>query len=228
MSSLGQVVEKVGMTRLFDDSGKHVPVTVVRLPEAHVAQIKTQITDGYNAIQIAYGAQKAQRLNRAQKGHLAKAGVAPARSLKEFRVTRQELEAQTLGQACALDRFKAGDYVDVTGKTKGRGFSGSVRRNNFGTQPNSHGCSLSHRSVGSTGQNQTPGRVFKGKKMPGQYGNEQVTVLNLEVMRVDVERRIVLIKGALPGAPGGVLWLRPAVRSHGNQRLVVQMEGDRS
>ncbi len=209
--TIGLVGRKCGMTRIFTEDGSSVPVTVVEVAPNKVTQVKTVDTDGYSAIQITQGAKKASRVNKASAGHFAKAGVEAGLGLWEFR-TEQSEEAFEIGQELTVSRFEAGQIVDVTGQSKGKGFQGGVKRWNFAMQDATHGNSISHRAPGSIGQCQTPGRVWKGKKMAGHMGAAQVTTQNLEVVRVDADTNVILIKGAVPGASGGEIILRPAVK----------------
>lgn len=211
--AIGLVGKKCGMTRIFTEAGVSIPVTVVEVTANRISQIKTQDTDGYQAIQVTTGERRDSRVNAAQKGHFAKAGVAAGRGTWEFRVEDSELEGREAGSEIAADLFQVGQIVDVIGTSKGKGFQGGIKRHNFRSQDWTHGNSVSHRVVGSTGQNQTPGRVFKGKKMPGQMGNKRVTVQGLEVISVDAEKGILVIKGAIPGANGGDVILRPSVKA---------------
>ena len=211
--AIGLVGIKRGMTRIFTDAGASIPVTVVEVNANRISQIKTVDTDGYNAIQITTGERRESRVTAAQKGHFAKAGVAAGRGVWEFRADASELEGREVGASILVDLFEVGQIVDVTGQSKGKGFQGGVKRHNFRTQDASHGNSVSHRVLGSTGQNQTPGRVFKGKKMPGQMGNKRVTVQGLEVVSVDAQKGVLVIKGALPGANGGDVIVRPSVKA---------------
>lgn len=211
--AIGLVGKKCGMTRIFTEAGVSIPVTVVEVTANRISQIKTQDTDGYQAIQVTTGERRDSRVNAAQKGHFAKAGVAAGRGTWEFRVEDSELEGREAGSEIAADLFQVGQIVDVTGQSKGKGFQGGIKRHNFRSQDWTHGNSVSHRVVGSTGQNQTPGRVFKGKKMPGQMGNKRVTVQGLEVISVDAEKGILVIKGAIPGANGGDVLVRPSVKA---------------
>lgn len=206
--TIGLVGKKAGMTRVFSEDGQAIPVTVIEVPSQLVTQIKTQETDGYQAIQVTYGEKKASRVSKPSAGHFAKAGVQAGRGLLEFR-TEEEF---TVGTELTVSRFEDGQKVDVTGTSKGKGFQGGVKRWNFQMQDATHGNSLSHRAPGSIGQCQTPGRVWKGKKMAGHMGSEQVTTQNLEIIRVDVERGLLLVKGAVPGATGGDLIVKPAVK----------------
>ncbi|OOF27279.1 50S ribosomal protein L3 [Salinivibrio proteolyticus] len=208
---IGLVGRKVGMTRIFNEDGVSIPVTVVEVEANRVAQVRKPEVDGYAAIQVTTGAKKANRVNKAQAGHFAKAGVEAGRGLWEFRLENgEEFE---VGAELNVDLFAEIKKVDVTGTSKGKGFQGGVKRWNFRTQDMSHGNSLSHRAPGSIGQCQTPGRVFKGKKMAGHMGAERVTTQNLEIVRVDAERNLLLIKGAVPGATGGNVIVKPAVKA---------------
>ncbi|WP_374334775.1 50S ribosomal protein L3 [Leeia sp.] len=211
--SLGLVGRKVGMTRIFTDDGATIPVTVLDLSHNRIAQIKTPDVDGYAALQIAVGEQKASRINKALAGHLAKAGVEAAQELAEFRVAADALASFQPGQALSVELFAAGQLVDVTGTTQGKGFSGVIKRHNFSSNRASHGNSRSHNTPGSIGQAQDPGRVLPGKKMAGQYGNVKRTVQCLEVVRVDAERQLLLVKGAVPGSKGGSVVVRPSVKA---------------
>ena len=211
--AIGLVGKKCGMTRIFTEAGVSIPVTVVEVTANRISQIKTQDTDGYQAIQVTTGERRDSRVNAAQKGHFAKAGVAAGRGTWEFRVEDSELEGREAGSEIAADLFQVGQIVDVIGTSKGKGFQGGIKRHNFRSQDWTHGNSVSHRVVGSTGQNQTPGRVFKGIKMPGQMGNKRVTVQGLEVISVDAEKGILVIKGAIPGANGGDVIVRPSVKA---------------
>ncbi|OOE49600.1 50S ribosomal protein L3 [Salinivibrio kushneri] len=208
---IGLVGRKVGMTRIFNEDGVSIPVTVVEVEANRVAQVRKPDVDGYAAIQITTGEKKASRVNKAQAGHFAKAGVEAGCGLWEFRLENgEEFE---VGAELNVDLFAEIKKVDVTGTSKGKGFQGGVKRWNFRTQDMSHGNSLSHRAPGSIGQCQSPGRVFKGKKMAGHMGAERVTTQNLEIVRVDAERNLLLIKGAVPGATGGNVIVKPAVKA---------------
>ena len=215
--ALGLVGTKCGMTRVFTDAGESIPVTVVEIQPNRVAQVKTVETDGYTAVQLTTGTRRATRVTKPMAGHFAKAGVEAGRGMWEMRVEPADLEGVEPGHEYSLDVFSEGQMVDATGTSIGKGFQGGVKRHNFRTQDATHGNSLSHRALGSTGQNQTPGRVFKGKKMPGQVGNKRVTTHNLRVVRVDTERNVLLIRGAVPGPKGGDLIIRPAVKNTGIQ-----------
>jgi len=198
------------MTRVFTENGESIPVTVVEVEANRITQVKTQETDGYTAVQVTTGSKKASRVTKAAAGHFKKAGVEAGRGLWEFRV--DAIDGLELGGEIKVDIFEAGQKVDVTGTSKGKGYAGTIKRWNFRGQDATHGNSISHRVPGSIGQNQTPGRVFKGKKMSGHMGAERVTTQTLEVVRVDAERNIILIKGAVPGAVGGDVIVRPAVK----------------
>ncbi|SFO01714.1 50S ribosomal protein L3 [Xenorhabdus japonica] len=209
---IGLVGKKVGMTRVFTEDGVSIPVTVIEIENNRVTQVKNNETDGYRAIQVTTGSKKANRVNKSEAGHFAKAGVEAGRILREFRLSEDEAEF-TIGQSISVEIFADVKKVDVTGTSKGKGFAGTVKRWNFRTQDATHGNSLSHRVPGSIGQNQTPGKVFKGKKMAGQLGNERVTVQSLDVVRVDAERNLLLVKGAVPGATNSNLIVKPAVKA---------------
>lgn len=208
--AIGVVGRKCGMTRVFAENGASIPVTVIEVTPNRVTQVKTEEADGYEAIQVTTGERRASRVTKAQAGHFAKAGTPAGRTVREFRAAAGDLEP---GSEVTVEVFEAGQMVDVTGTSKGKGFAGVVKRWNFRTQDATHGNSLSHRAPGSIGQNQTPGRVFKGKKMAGHMGAERVTVQNLEVVRVDAEKNLLLIKGAVPGATGTDVVVCPAVKA---------------
>jgi len=210
--TIGLVGRKSGMTRVFTDDGISIPVTVVEVDPNRITGVKTSENDGYSAIQITTGARKASRVSKAEAGQFAKAGVEAGRGLWEFRLEDDD-EAPEVGAELTVSTFEVGQKVDVTGQSKGKGFQGGIKRWNFQMQDATHGNSISHRSNGSIGMCQTPGRVFKGKKMSGHMGAEQVTIQTLEVVRVDEARGLILIKGAVPGAPGGDVIVRPAVKT---------------
>lgn len=210
--AIGIVGRKCGMTRVFNDDGASVPVTVVEVEPNRITQIKTDEADGYTAVQVTVGARRASRVNKSQAGHFAKAGVEAGRSSWELRVDGDQEEFE-VGGNITVDQFEVGQKIDVTGTSKGKGYAGVIKRWNFQMQDATHGNSISHRAPGSIGQCQTPGRVFKGKKMAGHMGDERVTTQNLEIVRVDAERNLLLIKGAVPGAPGGDVIVRAAVKS---------------
>ncbi len=211
--TIGVIGRKAGMTRIFTEEGVSVPVTVIQVDNNRVTQVKTEESDGYRALQVAWGERRPARVTKPAAGHYAKAGVAPGRGMMEFRLEGDEGADLAVGQSLAAGLFAAGQKVDVTGTSKGKGYAGVVKRHNFRTQDNTHGNSLAHRAPGSIGQNQSPGRVFKGKKMAGQLGNVRTTVQTLEVVRVDEERNLVLIKGAVPGPAGADVVVRPAVKA---------------
>ena len=211
--TIGVIGRKRGMTRIFSQEGVSIPVTVIEVEPNRVTQLKSADSDGYRALQVTTGKRRATRVTRAQAGHFAKAGVEAGRGLWEFRLNDGEGESMEPGAEIKVDIFEAGQVVDVTGVTIGKGYAGTVKRHNFRTQDATHGNSLSHRAPGSIGQNQSPGRVFKGKKMSGHMGNVQRTAQNLEVVRVDAGRNLLLIKGAVPGAKGGDVVVRPAVKA---------------
>ena len=211
---IGIVGRKCGMTRVFTEDGVSIPVTVIEATPNHITQVKSLETDGYSAVQVTTGSKKTSRVSKAQAGEFAKAGVEAGRGLWEFRADGSD-EAFEVGSALTVERFQEGQKIDVTGTSKGKGFQGVIKRWNFSTQDATHGNSLSHRAPGSIGQCQTPGRVFKGKKMSGHMGDERVTTQGLEVVRVDAERNLLLIKGAVPGAPGGEVVVRPTVKAAG-------------
>jgi large subunit ribosomal protein L3 len=209
--SLGLVGRKVGMTRFFTDDGTSVPVTVIEVEPNRVSQIKTVETDGYVAVQVVTGTRRASRVTRPMAGHYKKAGVEAGRGAWEFRV--DSVDEIELGAEFKVDLFAQGQIVDVAGVSKGKGFQGGVKRHNFRMQDATHGNSISHRSNGSIGQNQTPGRVFKGKKMSGHMGARNTTTQNLEVVKVDIERNLLLIRGAVPGAKTGDVIIRAASKA---------------
>ncbi|XKM13360.1 50S ribosomal protein L3 [Orbaceae bacterium ac157xtp] len=207
---IGLVGRKVGMTRIFTEEGVSIPVTVIEVEANRVAQVKTLENDGYKAIQVTTGSKKASRVNKPEAGHFAKAGVEAGRGLWEFRFEEGEF---TVGQSINVDILTDVKKVDVTGTSKGKGFAGVTKRWNFRTQDATHGNSLAHRGHGSIGQNQTPGKVFKGRKMAGHLGNERVTVQNLDIVRVDAERNLLLVKGAVPGAINSDVIVKPAIKA---------------
>ena len=211
--AIGLVGKKAGMTRVFTEDGASVPVTVVEVAPNRVTQVKNLETDGYRAFQVTTGARRASRVNKPAAGHFAKAGTEAGRGLWEFRLADGEGDDIEVGKQIGVDIFAAGQKVDVAGTTIGKGFGGVVKRHNFSMQDATHGNSLSHRAPGSIGQNQTPGRVFKGKRMAGHMGNVRRTTQNLEVVRVDAERNLLLVRGAVPGARGGDLIITPAVKA---------------
>jgi large subunit ribosomal protein L3 len=213
--AIGLVGRKCGMTRVFTEDGVSIPVTVIEALPNRVTQVKTEDTDGYRAVQVTAGSRKASRVGKPQAGHFAKAGVAPGTGLWEFRLSGEEGADLAAGAEIKVDLFSDGQVVDVSGTTIGKGYAGVVKRHNFRTQDTTHGNSLSHRAPGSIGQNQSPGRVFKGKRMAGHMGASRATAQNLTVVRVDAERNLLLIKGAVPGARGGHVVVRPAAKARG-------------
>ncbi len=210
--SIWLVGRKVGMTRIFAENGASVPVTVLEMSNNRVTQVRTPEIDGYSAVQLAYGSRRNSRVNKAEAGHFAKAGVEAGEMLREFRVPADVAAQYQPGATVAVDLFQAGQKVDVSGVTQGKGFAGTIKRHNFGSQRASHGNSRSHNVPGSIGMAQDPGRVFPGKRMAGHMGAVTCTKQNLEVVRVDVDRGLVLVKGAVPGAKGGHVVVRAAVK----------------
>jgi large subunit ribosomal protein L3 len=213
--SIGLVGRKSGMTRIFTEEGTSVPVTVVEVQPNRITQIKTPETDGYTAVQVTTGSRRASRVTKGMAGHFAKANTEAGSGLWEFRAADAEIAELATGGEIKVDLFAEGQMVDVTGTSKGKGFQGGVKRHNFQMQDATHGNSLSHRAPGSIGQCQTPGRVWKGKKKAGQMGNERSTTQSLKVVRVDLENNLLLIKGAVPGATGSNVVVRPAVKAKG-------------
>ena len=211
--SLGLVGRKIGMTRVFAEDGSAVPVTVLDVANNRVTQVKTQETDGYTAVQVAFGKRRASRVGKPAAGHLAKAGVEAGTMLKEFPVGADELAKFKAGDVVGVDVFAVGQLVDVTGTTKGKGFTGVIKRHHFSSNRASHGNSRSHNTPGSIGMAQDPGRVFPGKRMAGQHGNVTRTVQTLKVVRVDAERGLLLVRGSVPGADGGAVIVRPSVKT---------------
>lgn len=214
--SIALIGFKRGMTRVFTENGESIPVSVVEVKSNRIVQMKTIETDGYTAIQVTMGDKKTSKVNKAEAGHYAKNGVAPGVRLCEFRIKSSDLDTYQLAVANEIKIetvFKNSQLVDVSGVTKGKGFAGAIKRHHFSSQDASHGNSLSHRAPGSIGQNQTPRRVFKGKRMAGHMGDVQRTVQNLEIVRIDQERNLILIKGAIPGATGGFVIVKPAVKA---------------
>jgi len=210
--AIGIVGRKAGMTRIFTEEGASIPVTVVQVEPNVIAQVKTADVDGYQAIQVTTGSRRPNRVNKPMAGHFAKANIEPGRNLWEFRVDASDLEGLQVGASYGVERFSEGQRVDVSGATIGKGFAGVIKRHHFAAQDATHGNSLSHRAPGSIGQNQSPGRVFKGKKMAGHMGNKNRTVQNLEVVRVDSERSLLLIKGAVPGAKNADVVIKVSVK----------------
>lgn len=211
--SLGLVGRKVGMTRVFTDDGDTIPVTVLDVSNNRVTQVKASGTDGYCAVQVAFGKRRPSRVNKASAGHFAKAGVEAGHILKEFHIEPDQVANLKPGATVGVDIFKVGQKVDVIGTSKGKGFAGVIKRHHFSSNRASHGNSVSHRKPGSIGQNQDPGRVFPGKRMAGHLGDDKRTVQNLEIVRIDAERQLLLIRGAVPGAKGGDVVVRPSVKA---------------
>lgn len=211
--SLGLVGRKVGMTRIFAEDGSTVPVTVLDVSNNRVTQIKTPEADGYAAVQVTFGKRRASRVNKAAAGHLAKAGVEAGNLLKEFRVAQDQLSSLKAGDVVSVTIFQPGQMVDVTGTSQGKGFAGSIKRHHFSSNRASHGNSVSHNAPGSIGMAQDPGRVFPGKRMAGHLGAAKRTAQNLEIVRVDEVRQLLLVKGAVPGSKGGDVVVAPAVRA---------------
>ena len=213
--AVGIIGKKRGMTRIFTDTGQSVPVTVIEAGPNRVTSLSTVEKHGYSAVQVAYGSKRRNLISKPLAGTLARAGIESAEGLHEFRLDNEEAGELSAGAEITVDIFTAGQKVDVTGTTIGKGYAGVIKRHNFSSQRNSHGNSRAHRAPGSIGQNQSPGRVFPGKKMAGHMGNVKQTAQNLEVVRVDPERNLVLVKGSVPGAPGGTLIVKAAVKSAG-------------
>jgi len=211
--SLGLIGRKVGMTRLFTDEGEAIPVTVIDVSDNRVAQVKTQPTDGYDAVQLAHGTRRASRVTKAMAGHFAKAGVMAGNALNEFHFDAEKLAEMKPGQVVGVDVFAAGQKVDVQGVTIGKGYAGTIKRYHFASGRASHGNSRSHNVPGSIGMAQDPGRVFPGKRMTGHLGDVTRTVQNLVIARIDAERNLIMVKGAVPGAPGGKVLVTPAVKA---------------
>jgi large subunit ribosomal protein L3 len=220
--TLGLVGRKVGMTRVFTDDGDALPVTVVDVTDNRITQVKTPARDGYSAVQVAFGKRRASRVTKAAAGHLAKAGVEAGVLLKEFPISEADAATMQPGGKLPIDMFKAGQFVDVKGTSKGKGFAGVIKRHNFSSNRASHGNSRSHNTPGSTGQAQDPGRVFPGKRGPGHLGDVTKTIQGLEVVRVDAERQLLLIKGAIPGASNGLVVVSPAVKPKRHKTVVVE------
>jgi len=211
--AIGLVGRKCGMTRVFTEAGESIPVTVIEVLPNRVTQVKTSERDGYRAIQVAYGSKRPQLLTRALAGHYAKANAAPGKALVEFRLDGQDGADVAVGAEFKADHFTAGQVVDVTGTTIGKGFAGTMKRHNFGGHHATHGVSVSHRTPGSIGQRQTPGRVFAGKRMSGHMGSVRRTTENLRVVEIDAERNLILVRGAVPGAEGGQVIVRPSLKA---------------
>lgn len=215
---IGLIGQNCGMTRIFTDAGVSIPVSVIEVKPNRIVQLKTEATDGYNAVQVTTGLKKANKVSKPVAGHYAKAGVEAGRKLIEFRLDEAIPENISVGSELKLDMFNVGDFVDVSGITKGKGFAGVIKRYHFAMQDRTHGNSRAHRAPGSIGQRQTPGRVFKGKKMCGHLGDVKRTIQNLEVIRIDLEKNLIMIKGGVPGAPSGDLIIKPAVKMQTSKR----------
>ena len=227
--SLGMIGRKAGMTRIFDSSGISVPVTAISLGPNIITQIKTLEKDGYEAVQISYGSKKENKLSKPLLGHYKKNSLNPGEGLVEFRLNEGELDNLKVGQSLNLDIFKEGEHVDITGTTIGKGFQGGVKRHHFKTQDATHGNSLSHRALGSTGQCQDPGRVFKGKKMPGQLGNGKNTIQNLIIVKIIEEDNVILVKGSVPGHDGSKVVIKHTQKKYTLKKVLsedLQTEGE--
>ncbi|MDO4642364.1 MAG: 50S ribosomal protein L3 [Cardiobacteriaceae bacterium] len=211
--TMGLVGQKLGMTRIFNESGDACAVTVIEIDLNIISQIKTTSTDGYDAVQVTTGKRKANHVTRGVAGHFSKANIMTGAVTKEFRVAANEISNYGVGNEISVSIFSEGERVDVRGRSVGKGFAGTIKRHHFSGQRKTHGNSLSHRVPGSIGQNQTPGRVFKGKKMSGHLGNKMRSTQNLEIVRVDAERKLLLLKGAVPGAKGAFITIRPSVKA---------------
>lgn len=211
--TIGLVGRKCGMTRIFTEEGVSIPVTVIEVLPNKITQIKTKGIDGYHAIQVTTGIRKRSRVTKAIAGHYAKAGIEPGRGLWEFRVEDIEGDKFSIGSELKVDLFKIGQLIDVTGITKGKGFAGTIKRHHFAGQDATHGNSLSHRVPGSIGQRQSPGKVFKGKKMSGHLGDKQRTIQSQKIVGLDLDKNLILIRGAVPGAPGSDVIVRPSVKA---------------
>ena len=211
--TIGLVGRKVGMTRIFTDDGSTLPVTVLDVSDNRITQIKSAAKDGYAAVQVAFGKRRASRVRKPLAGHLAKAAVEAGRVLKEFRAKENEIAELKVGGKIGVEIFKVGQKVDVQGVTIGKGFAGVIKRHHFHSQRASHGNSISHNTPGSTGQNQSPAHVFKGKRMPGHLGDARRTILNLEIVRIDAERQLLLVKGSVPGSSGRDVMVRAAIKA---------------
>ena len=225
--AIGLVGRKCGMTRVFTEAGESIPVTVIEVLPNRVTQVKSTDKDGYRAVQVTYGTRRPQLLSKAAAGHYAKAGAAPGKALLEFRLADKEGEGLAVGAEIKADHFQVGQIVDVTGTTIGKGYAGTMKRHNFGGHNATHGVSVSHRTPGSIGQRQTPGRVFQGKRMSGHMGVERRTTENLKVIEVDVERNLLLVRGAVPGSEGGQVVVRPSVKAArlAKRKLIVPTKG---
>lgn len=225
--AIGLVGRKCGMTRVFTEAGESVPVTVIEVLPNRVTQVKSAEKDGYRAVQVTYGARRPQLLGKAAAGHYAKAGTAPGKALVEFRLVDGEAKEIAVGAEIKADMFQPGQIVDVTGTTIGKGYAGTMKRHNFGGHNASHGVSVSHRTPGSIGQRQTPGRVFPGKRMSGHMGVVRRTTENLKIVEVDAERNLLLVRGAVPGSAGGQVVVRPSVKAArlAKRKMIVPTKG---
>ena len=220
--SLGMIGQKAGMTRIFDSTGISIPVTVISFSPNTITQIKTDEKDGYQAVQVSYGKSSEKRVNKAISGHYKKSSLSPGKGLIEFRIENEDVNNFEIGKTINITTFKEGEHVDIIGTTKGKGFQGGVKRHHFKTQDATHGNSLSHRALGSTGQCQDPGRVFKGKKMPGQLGNVRNTIQNLVVVKIVEEDNIMLVKGSVPGFNGSNLIIKPTRKKYTPKKILTE------
>ena len=220
--SLGMIGQKAGMTRIFDSTGISVPVTAISVTPNQITQIKTLETDGYKAVQVSYGQKKQSKVNKAILGHYKKASATPGKGLMEFRLNDKEIDGLEVGKSIDLSLFKEGEHVDITGTTLGKGFQGGVKRHHFKTQDATHGNSLSHRALGSTGQCQDPGRVFKGKKMAGQLGNVRNTIQNLVIVKILLEENTILVKGSIPGHDGSEVIIKPTRKKYTPKEILTK------
>jgi large subunit ribosomal protein L3 len=220
--SLGMIGQKAGMTRIFDSTGISVPVTAISVTPNQITQIKTLETDGYKAVQVSYGQKKESKVNKAILGHYKKSSTAPGKGLMEFRLNDKEIDGLEVGKSIDLSLFKEGEHVDITGTTLGKGFQGGVKRHHFKTQDATHGNSLSHRALGSTGQCQDPGRVFKGKKMAGQLGNVRNTIQNLVIVKILLEENTILVKGSIPGHDGSDVIIKPTRKKYTPKEILTK------
>ena len=220
--SLGMIGQKAGMTRIFDSTGISVPVTAISVTPNQITQIKTLETDGYKAVQVSYGQKKESKVNKAILGHYKKSSTAPGKGLMEFRLNDKEIDGLEVGKSIDLSLFKEGEHVDITGTTLGKGFQGGVKRHHFKTQDATHGNSLSHRALGSTGQCQDPGRVFKGKKMAGQLGNVRNTIQNLVIVKILLEENTILVKGSIPGHDGSEVIIKPTRKKYTPKEILTK------
>ena len=225
--SLGMIGQKAGMTRIFDNTGISVPVTAISVSPNQITQIKKINTDGYKAVQVSYGLKKESKINKAILGHYKKASVTPGKGLIEFRLSDKEIDGLEVGKSIDLSIFKEGEHVDITGTTLGKGFQGGVKRHHFKTQDATHGNSLSHRALGSTGQCQDPGRVFKGKKMAGQLGNVRNTIQNLVIVKILLDENTILVKGSIPGHDGSNVIIKPTRKKYTPKEILTNQETEK-